>query len=169
MNYKISVILPFFYSDIKRIGLDKNFLLLAFDKCLSSIFKSKYKNYEVIAVSDNSNQESIDIAEKYSCKIIKLKKNSGAAVSRNKGATIASGKILVFLDSDVEIRKDAFFIINKYFNSKNNEGLLQGIYSHKPNYKRSVTQYLHSYHCYHLFSETKKTNIPRLYALLFFQ
>ena len=168
MNYKISVILPFFYSDIKGIGSDKHFLLLAFDKCLSSIFKSKYKNYEVIAVSDNSSQESINIAEKYSCKIIKLKKNSGAAFSRNKGAAIASGKILVFLDSDVEIRKDAFSIINKYFNSKNNEGLLQGIYSHKPNYKRSVTQYLHSYHCYHLFSETKKNKYTQTLCTAFF-
>ena len=44
MNYKISVILPFFYSDTKRIGLDKHFLLLTFDKCLSSVFKSKYNN-----------------------------------------------------------------------------------------------------------------------------
>ena len=38
-------------------------------------FKSKYKNYEVIAVSDGSNDHSIEIANKYSCKIIKLKKN----------------------------------------------------------------------------------------------
>jgi len=168
MNFKISVIIPFYYPDPKKIALDKHFLLRAFEKCLSSIFKSKYKNYEVIAVSDNSSQESINIAEKYSCKIIKLKKNSGAAFSRNKGATIARGKILVFLDSDVEIKKDAFSIINKHFNSKNNDGLLQGIYSHKPNYKRSITQYLHSYHCYHLFSETKKNKYTQTLCTAFF-
>ena len=168
MNYKISIILPFFYSNSKKLTKAENFSLLAFDKCLSAIFKSYYKNYEVIAVSDNSSKESIKIAEKYPCKIIKSKKNYGAAFSRNKGASISKGKILVFLDSDVEIKKDAFSIINKYFNSKNNEGSLQGVYSHKPNYKSSVTQYLHSYHCYHLFSETEKSQYTQTLCTAFF-
>ena len=168
MNYKISIILPFFYSQTKKFSKEKNFSLLAFDKCLSAIFKSDYKNYEVIAISDNSSKESIEIVEKYSCKIIKSKKNYGAAFSRNKGVSISKGKILVFLDSDVEIKKNAFSIINKYFNSKNNEGLLQGVYSHKPNYKSSITQYLHSYHCYHLFSETKKNKYTQSLCTAFF-
>jgi len=168
MNYKISIILPFFYSQTKKFSKEKNFSLLAFDKCLSAIFKSDYKNYEVIAISDNSSKESIEIVEKYSCKIIKSKKNYGAAFSRNKGVSISKGKILVFLDSDVEIKKNAFSIINKYFNSKNNEGLLQGVYSHKPNYKSSITQYLHSYHCYHLFSETKKNKYTESLCTAFF-
>ena len=168
MNYKISIILPFFYSNNFKTSSEKSFSLSAFNKCLSSIFKSKYKNYEVVAVSDNSSQESIKIAEKYSCKIIKLKKNSGAAFSRNKGASQATGSILVFLDSDVEIKENALSLINQYFNSKNNEGLLQGVYSHKPNYSRSVTQYLHSYHCYHLFSETKKNKYTETLCSCFF-
>ena len=74
MNYKISIILPFFYSNTKKFDKNKNFSLLAFKKCLSAIFKSNYKNYEVIAISDNSSKESIDIAAKYPCKIIKSKK-----------------------------------------------------------------------------------------------
>ena len=74
MNFKISVIIPFFNSNKDIIGSDEYFALFSFEKCLSAIFKSKYNNYEVIAVSDNSSQESINIAEKYSCKIIKLKK-----------------------------------------------------------------------------------------------
>ena len=168
MNYKISIILPFFYPNTKKFDKNKNFSLLAFKKCLSAIFKSNYKNYEVIAISDNSSKESIDIVAKYPCKIIKSKKNYGAAFSRNKGVSIANGKILVFLDSDVEIKKNAFSIINKYFNSKNNEGSLQGVYSHKPNYKSSVTQYLHSYHCYHLFSETKKNRFTNTLCTAFF-
>ena len=105
MNYKISIILPFFYTNTKTLNINNNFSLLAFDKCLSAIFKSHYKNYEVIAISDNSSKESLNIAKKYPCKIVKLKKNYGAAFSRNKGASISKGEILVFLDSDVEIKK----------------------------------------------------------------
>lgn len=168
MNHKISVILPFFYSDNKKSNEDKKISLLSFEKCLSAIFKSNYKNFEVIAISDSSSKESVRIAEKYPCKIIKLKKNYGAAFSRNKGVSYSKGKILVFLDSDVEIKKNAFSIINKFFNSKDKENVIQGVYSHKPNYKSSITQYLHSYHCYHLFSETKKNKFTQTLCSAFF-
>lgn len=168
MNYKISIIIPFFYQNNNNSNNNYNFSLLSFEKCLSAVFKSKYKNYEVIAVSDGSNNDSIKIANKYSCKIIKLKKNSGSAYARNKGAKFAKGKILVFLDSDVEIKRDALNVINRYFNLKNNQGIVQGIYSHKPNYKNPTTQYLHSYHCYYLFSETKKNKYTESLCTCFF-
>jgi glycosyltransferase involved in cell wall biosynthesis len=156
MNYKISIIVPFFYKEKKLIGVDTpNFDLLSFNKCLSAIFKLKYKNYEVILVSDNSSQSSIELTKKYPCKLVKLKNNNGAANARNQGAKLASGQILVFLDSDVEIKDNSLTIINNYNNIKNNEGILQGVYSHKPNYN-SMTQYVHSYQCYHVFFETKK-------------
>tara|TARA_A100001015_G_scaffold307391_1_gene403217 strand:- start:293 stop:1333 length:1041 start_codon:yes stop_codon:yes gene_type:complete len=156
MKYKLSVIIPFYFSNNKTIDPKKYFSLSSFEKCLSAVFKSDYNNFEVIAVSDSSSQESIDIARKYPCKLVKLKKNSGAGFARNKGADLAKGKILVFVDSDVEIQIDALSIINKHFNKKNNHGLLQGIYSHKPNYKNSSNQYLQSYYSYYLFTETKK-------------
>ncbi len=156
MKYKLSVIIPFFYSNNHTIGKKKYFSLLAFEKCLSAIFKSDYKNFEVIAVSDASSLESVEIAKKYPCKIINIKKNSGAGYARNKGSKIARGEILVFLDSDVEIKKDALTVINKHFNKKNNYGLVQGIYSHEPNYESISNQYLQSYYSYYLFTETKK-------------
>ena len=143
MKYSLSIIIPF-YNSVKTI-----------DRCLSSVFKSNFKNYEVIAVSDNSNDGSKEIAKKYSCKLINLKKNFGAATARNIGAKKAKGDILVFLDSDVIIKRNALGIINKIFRDKK-VNLIQGIYSHKPNYKKFTTQYLQSQICYYLFSEDKK-------------
>ena len=134
MKPKISVIIPFFYSSKKTIGTQQYFSLLAFDKCLSGIFKSKFKNFEVIAVSDGSSTESIEIVKKYPCKLIKLKKNSGSGYSRNVGAINAKGKILVFIDSDVEVKSDALKIINDKFKKKSNYAL-QGVFSHEPKYK----------------------------------
>ena len=156
MNHKISIIVPFFYPDKEIIGVEEYFALSSFERCLSAISKLKYKNYEVILISDNSSKFSIKLTERYNFKVIKLKKNFGAAHSRNEGVKLAKGEVLLFVDSDVEIQEDALGIINKYNNKKNNHGILQGVYSHKPSYKRSVTQYLQSYHCFHLFSETKK-------------
>ena len=67
MKLSLSIIIPS-YNSIKTI-----------DKCLSSIFNSRYNNYEVIVVSDNSNDNSDNIIKKYPCKLIKLNKNVGAA------------------------------------------------------------------------------------------
>lgn len=159
MNYKISVIIPFFYS--KRKNKENEFALLSFEKCLRAISKSKYKNYEVILVSDNSSDDSIKLANKYPFKIKKLKKNYGAAYARNQGAKLCKGEILLFIDSDVEINVNAMNIINQHYNTKNNYGILQGVYSHKPNYESSATQYLMSYHCYYLFSETKNNKFTK--------
>ena len=45
MNFKISIIVPFFYKE-RIVGENTpDFDLLSFNKCLSDIFKSKYKNY----------------------------------------------------------------------------------------------------------------------------
>ena len=38
--------------------------------CLEKIFKQTYKNFEVIIVSDNSSDNSVEIAKQFKCKII---------------------------------------------------------------------------------------------------
>ena len=60
-NPNISVIIPFYNSEI------------SLEHCLNAVYKSNYKNFEVIAVSDNSKDKSDEIAKKFPCKIVKLK------------------------------------------------------------------------------------------------
>ncbi len=143
-NPNISVIIPFYNSEI------------SLEHCLNAVYKSNYKNFEVIAVSDNSKDKSDEIAKKFPCKIVKLKKNYGSGYSRNIGSKLAKGNILVFLDSDVIIKKDSLTIIQNYFKKKKNHQMIQGIYSHYPDYKKIATQYLQSYQCYYVFSSKKK-------------
>ena len=131
-------------------------------------FASNYKNYEIIAVSDGSSKESIKIAKKYPCKIVKLKKNTGSGNSRNVGARLANGKILLFLDSDVEIRKDSLMLLNKKYNSKKDNVAIQGVYSHSPDYIKKSTQYLQSYFCYYLFSAVEKRKYAETICTSFF-
>ena len=49
------------------------------DKCIKSILNQSYKNLEILFVDDNSNDNSIKIANKYKnkIKIIKKKKKIG--------------------------------------------------------------------------------------------
>ena len=131
MKNKLSVIIPFYISENSNNGCGDIFSLLAFKKCLKAVFNSSYKNFEVIAVSDGSSTESIKLVKKYPCKLIKIKKNSGAGFARNLGAKKSNGNVLIFLDADVEIKSNALKIVNEYFNRKNNYGMIQGIYSNK--------------------------------------
>jgi len=140
---KISIIIPVYNSSI------------TLNECLKSIFDSTYKNYEVIVVSDNSKDNSVDIAKKYQTKIIELTENKGPAVARNIGAESSKGEILLFLDSDVIIKKDSLDLIIDKFEEKEINAI-QGIYSHEPNYKYLATQFYQSYLSYYVWPENKK-------------
>ena len=74
-------------------------------KCLSSIMKQTYKDFELIIVNDGSpdNSEAIidDFKKKYPKKIKAFKKeNGGLSSARNYGLEKATGDYVVFLDSD---------------------------------------------------------------------
>jgi len=140
---KISVIIPAYKAS------------LTIKECLASIFSSSFKDYEVIVVSDNSPDNSVEIAKQFKCKIIELPENKGPAFARNAGAKIAEGDILLFLDSDVIIKKDSLSLIVDKFSSQETHAI-QGIYSHEPNYKYLATQFYQSYMCYHIWPEDKK-------------
>ncbi|MGL6167695.1 MAG: glycosyltransferase family 2 protein [Fusobacteriaceae bacterium] len=72
---------------------------------IKSVINQNYKNWEMIITDDNSTDKGTEIVEKYSSldsriKLIKLKENGGAAVSRNISIKEAKGKYIAFLDSD---------------------------------------------------------------------
>ena len=123
-------------------------------ECLDAIFSNKFESFEVIIISDNSTDNSIDIAKNYNCKIIELKENKGPAFARNAGANSASCDILLFVDSDVIVKEDILMHVNKTFNNKE-INVVQGIYSHEPNYKNIITQYQQSFYCYYTWQKKK--------------
>lgn len=90
----ISVIIPS-YNEGKYI-----------EKTLRSIRNQKTKLKHEIIVSDcNSTDETVEIAKKYADKIVTSAK-CGIANTRNLGAALAKGDILVFIDADTEISSD---------------------------------------------------------------
>ena len=72
---------------------------------IDSVLAQSYTDWEMILIDDGSSDCSIEIIENYiskDCRIKLLKndKNSGPAISRNKGIEVAQGKYLTFLDAD---------------------------------------------------------------------
>jgi len=139
----ISVIIPTYNSS------------LTLKECLDAVFNSNFKNFEVIMISDNSIDNSVQIAKQYQCRIIELPQNKGPAFARNVGADSAKGDLLFFIDSDVIIKDNALVHINDTFDNKE-INVVQGIYSHNPTYKNIVTQYQQSFYCYYTWHENKE-------------
>jgi len=75
------------------------------EKCLESLMKINYKNYEIILVDNNSTDTSIEFVKNTypSITIIKLNDNYGFAEPNNIGAKNAKGDYLLFLNNDTEV------------------------------------------------------------------
>jgi len=86
-------------------------------RCLDSIFALDYKNFEVIVVDDYSTDSSVEIAKRYSCKILVLPERRGPAFARDRGSNLADGEIVAFLDSDCIVPEDWLNKINKRLTS----------------------------------------------------
>jgi len=73
------------------------------EKCVQSILDQTYQNFEIIVVDDCSTDNTCDVVlsmKDYRIRLLKLDKNSGAQVARNKGIIEAKGDWIAFLDSD---------------------------------------------------------------------
>lgn len=73
-------------------------------KCVESLVNQTYSHKEIIVVNDGSTDKTLQILrklkEKYSEIIIIDKKNGGVSSARNIGIENASGKYIMFVDSD---------------------------------------------------------------------
>jgi glycosyltransferase involved in cell wall biosynthesis len=69
---------------------------------VESALPQRYLNKEIILVNDCSSDGTVDVLKTFGTliKLVILPKHSGAYTSRDYGACLATGKYLVFLDSD---------------------------------------------------------------------
>jgi len=89
----VSIIIPSYKS--------KRFI----SETIDSVLTQTYQNWEMIIVDDCSPDDSNALIEEYCqkdtrIKLIKLEKNSGPAVARNKAIEEAEGRYIAFLDAD---------------------------------------------------------------------
>jgi len=147
-----SIIIPMHNSE-KTIG-----------KCLRAVFASNFRDFEVIAVDDASTDNTLEIARKFPCKIIHLKRNLGQAKARNVGAKVANGKILIFLDSDALLKKDT---LQKVVDALANRGLdaVGGMIALPTGHTDLATFYKNAHH--HYFQTKLATDTNVLSGVLF--
>ena len=94
----VTIIMPY-YKKINHIN-----------NAINSIVQQTYKNYELLIIYDDSNEDDLSKIKKITSdndkiKIIKNIKNLGAGLSRNVGIKNARGEIISFIDADDEWSK----------------------------------------------------------------
>lgn len=96
---KVSVIIPVYNTEAEL-----NF-------CLSSCVEQTLFDFEIICVNDGSTDGSLKVLEAFEQKDNRIriinKKNGGLSSARNAGLDAANGEIIMFLDSDDRLARNA--------------------------------------------------------------
>jgi GT2 family glycosyltransferase len=69
--------------------------------CLPSIASQSFKSLEIIVVDNRSSDDSAEVARSYGVRWLPLENNLGLAPGLNRGASIARGDLLLFVNNDM--------------------------------------------------------------------
>jgi hypothetical protein len=119
--------------------------------CLGALAASDFprSRWELIVVDDASVDDSPLVAASYTNCVLRLMgEPSGPAAARNRGAEVARGKRLVFVDADVRVHADALRLFNELFERQPELGAVFGAYDAAPTATGLISQYRNLLHHY---------------------
>lgn len=82
-------------------------------RCLESVLNQSFKNFEHIVIDGVSNDRTLQIVRDYKGVICVSEKDKGIYDAMNKGANLAKGEFILFLNSDDELLPDFLFECDK--------------------------------------------------------
>jgi glycosyltransferase involved in cell wall biosynthesis len=116
-------------------------------RCLDSVLSQISPNTEVIVVDDGSTDSTAAIAAKYPVHVIAIAVNGGSGPARNRGAAVARGSLLLFLDADVTLREGALARVN-WLASQPDVVAVIGSYDDEPAVRCTVSLFKNLAHHY---------------------
>ncbi|MHA2407298.1 MAG: glycosyltransferase [Candidatus Ranarchaeia archaeon] len=111
---KISVIVPA-YNEAKTIG-----------SCIESLQALNYPNYDITVIDDGSTDNTFEEASHFKGVKLVKQENQGKPSALNNGIRSSTGEIIVTVDADTTIDKDALGAIAERFVSNDQLGALAG-------------------------------------------
>jgi glycosyltransferase involved in cell wall biosynthesis len=120
----------------------------AFRECLASWQNTSLSPLEIIVVVDGDGDGSRQVAEQFGIKVLTLETNQGPATARNRGAEVAKGDILFFMDADVTIHPDTLEKIVIVWQKDPDLAALIGSYDDQPGAANFLSQYKNLFHHY---------------------
>jgi GT2 family glycosyltransferase len=118
------------------------------DLCLQAVAASDYRSYECIVVNDGSTDHSRTIAAEFPMvRIVDLPEGPfGPAYARNRGAEVARGAILFFLDADIVLSSGALRCVASLFQERTDVAAVFGSYDSRPAAAGVVSRYRNLLH-----------------------
>lgn len=100
---KISIIVPVYNAAVYL------------DRCIESIERQTFQDWELILIDDGSTDQSISICEIHAQRDKRIRvihtENTGVSAARNRGIDEAEGEYLTFVDADDWVRKDILDVL----------------------------------------------------------
>ena len=92
MNALVSIIIPVYQREA------------VLEECVRSLFAQSYQNFEIILIDDGSTDGTPDLIRKLAAEHPQIRALTGAhegiSAARNKGLDVATGDLILFVDSD---------------------------------------------------------------------
>lgn len=99
-------------------------------RCLDSLVKQPFSDYELLLINDGSTDSSDAICREYAAVYPQIeysaKKNGGVSSARNLGLALAQGEYILFVDSDDYVSADYFRCIHSAISAHEPDLLLFG-------------------------------------------
>jgi GT2 family glycosyltransferase len=74
--------------------------------CLPSLLSQTFKSLEILVVDNRSSDDSAQVAKEFEVRWLGLKENIGLAPALNRGAAIAGGDFLLFVNNDMRFDRE---------------------------------------------------------------
>jgi glycosyltransferase involved in cell wall biosynthesis len=110
-------------------------------ECLAAAQASHHGNFEIIVVDDSSDDNSIEIIERYPCRLVRLRRHGGAAQARNAGASHSRGRILFFTDADCLMQPDTLALAAGTLAREGSNAIIGGTYTPAPHDRRFFSRF----------------------------
>ncbi|QCI28879.1 glycosyltransferase family 2 protein [Caminibacter pacificus] len=122
LNHRVSIIVPAYNEEVV-IG-----------KSLESLVNQSYQNLEIIVVDDGSTDRTSEVAKYYEkhskgkkVKVLR-KPNGGKANAINFGIHHSTGELIMVVDADSKLEKDAVTLMERYFIDPNIAAVAGSVY-----------------------------------------
>ena len=134
----------------------------ALRRCLAALQEQVGSEMEIIVVDDASTDATPNVAAETGVRVIRARQNGGPGAARNLGAGVATGDILLFVDSDVVIGKGMLQRVVESFKRDHNITALFGSYDDSPDARGLVSSYRNLLH--HYMHQTGNPNADTFWA-----
>ena len=115
-------------------------------ECLRALTPTAGAAPEIIVVDDGSTDDTAAVASSFAVRLLRLERNSGAGTARNHGARVATGDVLLFVDSDVVVAPDTVSRVTRIFEDRPEVAAVFGSYDAVPRAPGLVSQFRNLLH-----------------------